>query len=77
VKSMERYTLRGLAGHVFACICLSPFFTIYYFGQGVNYVDFLLFKRCWIRCTNMLSFFIVVAKDGRMGHLDNQGVNGG
>jgi hypothetical protein len=25
----------------------------------------------------MLSFFIVVAKDSKFGHLDNQGVNGG
>jgi hypothetical protein len=35
VKSMERYTLCGLAGHVFACICLSMFLTIHYFEQSV------------------------------------------
>jgi len=71
---MERHILRGLAGVVFAYICLSAFFTIYYFGLGVNYAEFLLFKKYWIRCTNMLSFFTVVVKDSRFGHLDNQGV---
>jgi len=74
---MERYNSHGLASVVFASICLSEFFTIYYFGLGVNYIQFLLFKKCWIRCTNMLSFFIVVAKCSRFGHLENQSVNGG
>ena len=35
MKSMERNILHGLAGLVFACICLYEFFTICCFGLGL------------------------------------------
>jgi len=62
------------------CIGLYLFIRVLYvllFWAGVIYVEFLLFKKYWVRCTNMLSFFIVVVKYSRFGHLDNQGVSDG